>query len=274
MNTGTITRLSFHEARSRRLVLTVSILGVVFLLLFAIGFYLVVKNSQQSIAGERPEMMNFFLLTGLYVVNFLVVALTVLASVDTIAGDISSGTIQTIATKRLRRWNIILGKWLGLAAMMAVFVVGMSAAMMGIVRLIGHYVPPHPLEAIGLMVLEGLVLLTLSILGGTRLTSLANGVVVFMLYGLAFASGWMEQIAAFVKNETLARIGIVVSLIVPSESLWRRAAYLMQPPFLRQLGVGPFTAATSPSIAMVVYAGIYVLALLALACRWFQKRDL
>ena len=274
MSVGTITLLTFHEARRRRLVLAVAIMGAVFLALFGIGFYFVNRNAKFSIVGERPEVMNFFLLTGLYGVNFLTVMLTVLASVDSIAGEISSGTIQTIASKPLPRWKIVAGKWTGLAVMLFIFVVVMSAGMMLIVRLLGHYVPPHPVEGVLLMFLEGLVLLSLSILGGSRVSTLANGVVVFMLYGLAFVAGWLEQAASFVHNQTLSNIGILVSLVIPSESLWRRAAYLMQPPFLRQLGVGPFATATAPSVVMVVYAGLYCLAALALAVRLFNRRDL
>lgn len=274
MSIVAIARMTFQEARRRRLVLAVSITGIVFLVLFAIGFFNVVRHSTFDRVGERPEVMNFFLLIGFYVVNFLVVMLTVLASVDTIAGDIASGVVQTVVTKPLHRRDVVLGKWLGLALMLTVFVLVMSGAMVAIVWAIGHYVPPSPLQGMALMVVEGLVVLTVSILGGTRLTTLANGVVTFMLYGLAFSAGWIEQIASFVKNETLLNVGIVVSLIFPSEVLWRRAAYLMQPPFLRQLGFGPFASISAPSEATVVYAVLYMAVALFLAVKFFGKRDL
>lgn len=158
--------------------------------------------------------------------------------------------------------------------MMAIFVLGMSGGMMAIVWVIGGYWAPHALDAVALMVLEGLVLLSLSLLGGTCLTTLANGVVVFMLFGLAFAAGWIEQIGALLKNDTLSSIGIVISFVIPSESMWRRAAYLMQPPFLRQLAFGPFATATAPSGVMVAYACAYVGIAFGLAIRFFNKRDL
>jgi len=274
MGTRTIFRLTFQEARRRRLVLAVTLMGGLFLVLFTIGFYFVHRHARFSLVGQRPEFMNFFLMVGMYVVNFLVAMLTVLASVDCIAGEINSGTIQTIVTKPVRRWQVVLGKWLGLASMMAIFVVVMSGAMMAIVWAIGHYLAPHPLEGIALMILEGLVLLTLSILGGTRLSTLANGVVVFMAFGLAFAAGWIEQIGDLLKSDTLGNISIVVSLIIPSEAMWRRAAYLMQPPFLRQLGFGPFAGNAAPSGVMVVWASLYILVGLGAAIVLFRKRDL
>ena len=62
----------------------------------------------------------------------------------------------------------------------------------------------------------------------------------------------------------------------PSEAMWKRAAYLMQPPFLRELGFSatPFGAASAPSEAMVAYTVLYMVIALAVAVRWFGKRDL
>lgn len=278
MSTWTIARLTFLEARRRRLLWAVALMGMAFLGLFAVGFFFMhrelSREMRSAAISELFEVYNFFLLAGLYVVNFLVVMLAVLTSVDIIAGEIASGTIHTIVTKPLWRWEVVLGKWLGLAGMLGVFTVAMSTGMMAIVWLIAGYVAPNPVQGIVLMVVEGLVLLTLSILGGTRLSTLTNGVVVFMLYGLAFIAGWIEQIGAFTRNAAAVNIGIVASLLMPSEAMWKRAAYLMQPAFLRELGVTPFAAASAPSNAMVVYAILYVAVTLAAALYLFQQRDL
>ncbi len=51
-----------------------------------------------------------------------------------------------------------------------------------------------------------------------------------MLYGLAFIAGWIEQFGALFRNEAAVNTGIVISLLVPSEAMWKRAAYLLQPP--------------------------------------------
>ncbi len=279
MSTLTIARLTFQEARQRWLLWAVALLGLAFLGLFGIGFYFMYRDLSRHMSGNVARFLeptNFFLMAGLYGVNFLVVMLAVLTSVDTIAGEIASGTIHTIVTKPLRRWEVVLGKWLGLAAMLSVFTVAMSVGIIAIVWVIARYLPPNPTSGVALMIVEGLVVLTLSILGGTRLSTLTNGVVVFMLYGLAFIAGWTEQIGAFIRNETAVNIGIVVSLLMPSEAMWKRAAYLMQPPFLRELGLSatPFGAASAPSNIMVIYTFVYIAAALAVALRLFQQRDL
>jgi len=78
------------------------------------------------------------------------------------------------------------------------------------------------------------------------------------------------------RSEAAVDIGIVVSLLMPSEAMWKRGAYLMQPSFLRELGLTntPFGAASAPSQIMVVYAILYIAIALFLAIRSFQTRDL
>ena len=118
------------------------------------------------------------------------------------------------------------------------------------------------------------MLLTLALAGGTRLSTLANGITVFGLYGLAFVGGWMEQIGTFAGNATARYIGIGASLLVPSESLWQLASHHMQPPLVRDMGMGPFSPQSVPSPAMVAWAAAYILVVLAAALRLFHTRDL
>ena len=118
-------------------------------------------------------------------------------------------------------------------------------------------------------------LVTLSVAGGTRLSTLTNGVFVFGLYGLAFLGGWVEQLGTLVFGSSSARnVGIVVSLLVPSESLWHLAAYHMQPRIMSDVNLTPFSPASVPSNAMVVWAVLYVAAMLAVAVRLFRTRGL
>ena len=279
MNVAKIARITFMEARWRKIAWAVVLLGCAFLVVFGVGFYFMWRDIARfnDIASVRMlEPINFFILVGFYGIAFLAVALALLISVDTIAGEITSGTIQTLVTKPLRRWEVIVGKWLGLGLMLSAFTVTMSALLIVIVYAITRYLPPNPAPAIALIVLEGLVVLTLSILGGTRLPALANGVVIFMFYGLAFIAGWIEQIGAMLRNEAAINTGIVISLLMPGEAMWKRAAYLLQPPMLRELGLDftMFGAASTPSPLMVGYTVLYIVLLLLLAIYLFNTRDL
>jgi hypothetical protein len=94
-----------------------------------------------------------------------------------------------------------------------------------------------------------------------------------MVYGVAFIGAWVEQIGALLNTPSAVQIGIVTSLLMPVEALWRRTAYVMQPPFLRAMPT-PFTLGSPPSAVMVAYAAAYGLLVLALAMRAFNRRDL
>lgn len=252
------------------------LLGVLFLGLFTLGFSFIQSEIER---GEVPTQVrtpiyNFLLVAGLYVVHFLTVMIAIFSSVDTISGEIASHTIQALATKPARRWQIVLGKWLGFAAMVVLYLGLLSGGILLIVYLLSGYVPPNPLQGTLLIVLESLVLLALSLLGGTRLTTMTNGIVLFMLYGLAFIGSWVEQIGSMLQSSAAVNVGIVSSLLLPVEALWRRAAHLMQPALAQEMMVSPFSIASVPSPAMVAYAVAYAAAALMLAMYTFGRRDL
>jgi Cu-processing system permease protein len=282
MSTWTIARLTFREASRRKILLAALILGVVFVAIFSVGFHFVlqdIKNSSRPTALlEFNEVSNFLMMAGLYVVNFLTVMMAVLTSVDTLAGEIASGTIHTIVAKPIHRWEIVTGKWIGFAGMLTLYQLLMAGGVMAGVYLQSGYLPPNPLDALALLWLNALLLLTVSLLGGSIFSTLANGVMVFGLFGIAFIGGWIEQIGTFLNNasasQTAINIGVITSLLLPSEALWRRAAYEMQSPLVAAVGFSPFFSTSIPSVAMVIYAVSYLIVAFLLALRMFNKRDL
>lgn len=124
------------------------------------------------------------------------------------------------------------------------------------------------------MMLEIPVLLSLSLLFGAILTTLTNGVVLFMFYGLAFIGSWVEQVGSALQVNEGIQVGIITSLFLPVEALWRRAAFEMQPALLQNFPATPFSAASAPSSVMLLYAVLYGIVLLSLAMRLFTARDL
>src|SRR5215212_9990413 len=222
----TITWLTFHEARRRRMVLAALVMGGLFLLLYGLGVALIDKNLQeeQNSAIQMRFSHSLLMIAGLYLVHFLTVMLAIFASVDTIAGEIASHTIQTLVTKPVRRWQIVLGKWLGYAAMLLLYLGLLGGGIFLATYLLVGYMPPNSLAGLLLLMLEALLLLSLSMLGGTRLSALTNGVLLLMLYGVAFIGAWVEQIGALLQSHAAVNVGIVTSLLMPVEALYAAAA--------------------------------------------------
>jgi Cu-processing system permease protein len=279
MSVFVIARLTFREASRRRILLAAALFGLLFLVIYALGL----SQIQSEIANQsRPmppvvasEAYNFILMAGLYVVNFLTIIMAVLTSVDTLSGEIASGTIQTLVSKPLQRWEIVLGKWLGFAGMLTLYLALMAGGVMLVANITLDYTAPNALLGLGLMWLNLILLLGVSLFGGTFLSTLANGVLVFGLYGIAFIGGWIEQIGSLLENQTAVDIGVLCSLILPVEAIWKRAAFEMQSPMAGVLGnFSPFTSQSIPSPLMIGYAIFYALAALAFAIRQFNQRDL
>lgn len=271
-----IARLTFREAARRRILLAALLLGIAFLVIYGLGFHYV--NIEIEREGtrilQRNEIRNFLFMAGLYVVNFLTVMMAVLTSVDTISGEIASGTVHTLVSKPVRRREIVVGKWLGFAGMLTLYLILMAGGVVGLVYAISGYTAPSLLDGLALLWLNAILLLGVSLVGGATLSTLANGVLVFGMYGIAFVGGWIEQIGSFLQNQTAVNIGILSSLIIPSEALWKRAAYEMQSPLVQALGVSPFSAVSVPSPVMIAYAVVYAAMALFLAVWIFARRDL
>lgn len=275
----TISKMTFREAARRKILWAALLLGLLDLLVYGVGFYFINLDMQDSIERGMEqlafsEIHNFFLMVGLYAVNFLTIAMAVLTSVDTIAGEIASGTMQSLVTKPAYRWQVLMGKWIGFALMITLYLVMMAGGTLAIIYAITGYTAPNILQGILLIWASAILFLSISFFGGTFLSTLANGVLAFGLFGVAFLGGWIEQIGSFLRNQTAVNIGIISSLIIPSEALWKRAAHLMQSPLVSMMGFSPFSSPSVPSPLMIWYALFYITVILGIAIRIFNRRDL
>lgn len=282
-----LARMTFREATRRRIVLTGLLLGVCFLIIYSIGFHFIIQQIRSIDHGVQNEAAaqavahvaeveggNTLLLAGLYAVTFLSIAMAALLAADTLAGEISSGTIQTIVTKPIRRSDVVFGKWLGFAFLLGMYILLMGGGTMLSVWIQTGYTPDNLAVGLSLIYMEALLIMTISMACSSALSALATGGIVFGLYGLAFIGGWIEQFGAVLNNSTAVKVGIIASLLIPSETLWRRAAFEMQTPLAGALGASPFGAFSVPSPLMIAYTAVYLLGVLYIGMRVFDKRDI
>ena len=272
----TIASYTLREAAKKRVLLASLLFGSAFLALFTVGLTLIQRDMTSHGASllERRMMYTFVGMAGLYVANFLVVMTAIFMPVDTLSGEIATGILQTVASKPVRRSSIVLGKWIAYAVVLAGYLALMAGGTIVAGRIVTGFTPPGIAIGLPLMGLEALVLLTLSIAAGTRLSTLAGGVTVFGLYGIAFLGGWFEQIGTILGNGAARYLGTIASLVMPSESMWQRAAWFMQTPIVRDLHMSPFSPASLPSEAMVAWAVGYVVVVLLFAIHSFGRRPL
>jgi Cu-processing system permease protein len=268
--------VTLREAARKKMLWMALAAGSAFLALFGTGLHFQAKSFAEH--GMNPVMRRevafTMLIMGTYAVDLLAVLMTILTSVDTLSGEIASGTIQAVATKPVPRWQILFGKWLGFLGMLTAYIAIMVGGVNAVAYLITGTTARHLLGGFLLMWLESLVLLSVTFAFATYFSTLTSGVLVLGLHGLAFLGGWIEQFGAFTQTQSAVNVGVIASLVMPSEVLWRRAAFEMQSPLANALRISPFSTLSVPSAAMILYAGLYLILALAIAARRFSRRDL
>jgi Cu-processing system permease protein len=267
----TIAHLTWLEARRRRIVAAAVLCALLFLVVYGVAVFFIERHLPLA---QRQTMLQFFTLAGLYAANFLTIATAILLAVDTLSGEITSGVMQTLASKPVHRAEIVLGKWLTYLAMSGGYLLVTAGGVLLVVLVLTGFVQPNIERALPLLLLGVAVMLTISIAGGVRFTTTTNGIIAFAFYGVAFIGGWVEQIGVIMNNESARYIGTLVSLVSPVDALWRRTAYELQPPIMRELQITPFSSASVPSTMMLIWAAGFIVAVLAFAVWQFRRRPL
>ena len=269
----TIAQLTWLEARRRRIVLAAVLCGLVFLLVFGTAVWFLPPRTARNLLLAQLQLQTMTL-AGLYVVDFLVVAFAVMLPVDTLSGEISSGVIQTLASKPISRLDILLGKWLVYWLMLAGYILFMVMGIAGIMWFLAGFAQHNLLPALGLIQLQASVLLSITIAGGVHLSTVTNGIVAFAFYALSFIGGMIEQIGVMIGNASSRYIGTAISLVSPSDAIQRLAMHVLQPAVMSQVQISPFGGGSVPSKAMVWWSVGYVVVTIAIANRAFRRRAL
>ncbi|WP_216325895.1 ABC transporter permease [Deinococcus aestuarii] len=284
-----IAELSLREAVRKRLVIVLLLLTAAF-----VGFYLygIVRLEQtldqrafelgldgRSVYGAANAPVMYATLFGMYLVFFLGSLMAVLSTVGAVSGDVESGVMQSVIARPITRAQLVFGRWVGFTLVNVGYVALISGALLWGIRLITGFVPPAPLPAVGLILLAIALITALTVLGSTLFTTLANGIGVFVLYGVGFAGGILGTIGSFADSPTLTSLGRLANTLMPTNSLWLGASYHLQPEVLRQLGqaargANPFFGSEPLAPGLIVWA--CALAVLAVAAgMWhFSRRDL
>jgi Cu-processing system permease protein len=281
-------QFTLREAISKRLVLSVVLLTLVFIVFYLLGVHFLEQrflDRARDLGSSRTratpeEFISLLLVMGLYIANVLGVLMGGLSSVGAVSTEIESGTIQTILPKPVRRLEFVIGRWLGFCALTVTYVIALSAALLLGVQWIGRYAPPDPVRAVALMSLGALTVVTVAVLGSTLLSTLANGITVALLYGLSWIGGLLETIGRATDTPLLITLSSISRILAPSDALWKGASYHLQPESLLQLsqiargGGNPFVGNASVAPETLVWAVAYIVLILFLAVIAFNRRDL
>lgn len=277
----TIVRLTLREAANRKVLLVGAVISVAFLLLFSLGFTVGFKSASSAEDATDPAVAaSIMTVLGLYAVQFLAAFMAVTLASGAVAPEIDSGRLHAVLARPLSRTSWLAQRAGTFAGLAAAYIVVMSLAILAIAAGVAGYGAIAPGRAVGLLALEVVVLVALGTALSVRLSATAAGVVVIALYAAAWIGGIMELVGTALANTTLERIAVAVSLVIPSDALWRGASYYLQSPaFLAVASVdtdtgNPFASDAAPSALFVAWAIAYAAVWWLLADHWFRRRDL
>ncbi|HBX23055.1 MAG TPA: hypothetical protein DEF34_05405 [Desulfotomaculum sp.] len=275
----TMMGITFREGLNRKVLLISLILAVIFLGLYGTGVHYAAKSFNEHpnpilAAVVYPQLLSF----GLYFGGFIVSFLAIFSAVGAISAEIETGIIQAVITKPIRRCDYVWGKFLGLGLFLALYAALFFIVIAMIINVKTGLVLDGQWRALGLFALQPVVLLAVTLFGSVVLPTIANGVVMFMLYAVAVIGGMVEQIGWLISNTGLQQAGIVTSLVMPVDSLYRKIVHLLMRPTDNPINalqqMGPFGSMAEPSVWMVVYALLYVVFFTGLAAYAFGRKDI
>lgn len=278
----TIAQLTLLEASRRKLLLAVALITLVIVALVGWGFSWIphIRCHGGCGPGEQRGVEAAFLILIAYMFSFIIAVAAPFLAAPSIATDVESHLILGILPRPIQRRDVVIGKWAGLALLVSAYTIMATALQFLAVWIAVGYAPPHPVWTILFVMGEAVALLTLAMLGSTRLSPITCGIISVILFGVTWVAGLAGQIGAAFGNSVLADVGTISSLLLPTDGLWRGAIFNLEPVSMialtassRAASANPFSVGSAPTAAYVIWAVVWIAGILALAVRSFSTRE-
>ena len=278
----TIARLTVLEMLRRRLFLVLLGLTLLVIAFTSWGFGQITTIGSRPITRvEQVAVVSQLLILVGFMFSFTLAFSAVFAGAPSLSGDVESGTALAILARPISRAEFVVGKWLGVIVTIVVYALPTTALQLFMVDRVVQYVPPHPLEFVAFLTLEGIVILTLALALSTRLAGMVGGVVALILWGVGWIGGIVGGVGLALQNQTAQHVGTATRLILPTDGMWRGAVWALEPEGIiaatRSAGPAvasnPFFAAEAPAALYLVWTVAWIVVGLGVAIWSFSRRE-
>jgi ABC-type transport system involved in multi-copper enzyme maturation permease subunit len=281
-----VARLTVQEASRRRLLLALVILTLLVVGFSAWGFNKITTVTRSDGSVLPAQQVTLITSQLLIVVTFVYSGVLALSAAvvagPLISSEVESGLLLSMLARPMRRSEVVIGKWLGLAVLVAIYAAGSAFLEIVAVNWATGYVPPHPIDLVLYVGAEGLALLSLGLLLSTRLSGITGGVIALVAWLMGWIAGVVGDIGVGLQNQAIENVGTISHLILPTDGLWRGAVYAMEPDAvlvtLRAAGTigraNPFAAVDPPPIEFLAWVVVWFAIMLGLSIWSFRTREL
>jgi len=280
----TIAGYALREAVRRKVLVVVVVLTVGFLAAYAFGsneaFNEVARQRATGGIDIDDQVLTGSTLLGLsmFVTLFLGTVLAVFVTLNAVRGDAERGLLQPLVVRPVGRTTLLLGRFLAAVAVCVPYVVIVYATAVALMGATGGYWPDRPAAGGIALAAAVTIVVGLALVGTTLLSSTANGIAIFMIFGAGLAAGLMGQIGDALNSSTLVQISSIASWLLPFEALYQNGLHALTADIQGATGVivqlGPFGGAQKAGPLLYPYAIGYLVAAGLLATRIFARADL
>jgi len=278
----TIAGYGLREALRRKVFVVVCLLTVAFVILYWIGNRYTFRHVADIVppAGIDAQAFAGAFLFGMAMFGtlFLGTVLAIFLTLGVVRGDAERGLLQPLVVRPVGRGAVLVARFLGAAAVCVPYVLVLYFATMGLTGAEGGWWPDRIVTP-GLELAGGvLVVAALSLLGSVFLSSIANGIAIFMIFGGGLVAGLLGNIGHVLNSHGLVHAAKIAAWAMPFEALYQDALREITQNtsgltgFLLRLG--PFGGAEQGGVALRLWVLAYLAIVGALAVAGFARRDL
>jgi Cu-processing system permease protein len=262
----------------------VLVLTAVFLFLFWLANHFVFREVERITppadvhVDSRTFAGAFLIGLAMFATLFLGVVLAVFLTLGVVSGDAERGLLQPLVVRPVGRATLLFSRFLGAGVVCVVYVLGVYFASTAITGTTGHWWPDQLVWPGIELAAAVLVVIALSLLGSVVLSSTANGIAIFMLFGAGLVAGLLGSIGHALNSHAIKHASTIASWALPFEALYQDGLRMITEHasgltgFLLQLG--PFGGAYVHGWGIRLWAAFYLALALAAGIGAFSRRNL
>jgi ABC-type transport system involved in multi-copper enzyme maturation permease subunit len=279
-----IAQLTVREIARRRILWVLGLLSVASVALVGWGVGRMVSLSRENgvNAYELEVAVSQILILIAFMFSFVLAMSAAFLAAPAIASDVETGTVLAMVARPMHRADLVVGRWLGLALVVAAYAALSGLLAIGVVRVIADYAPPSTAFAIVFLAFQAITVMTAALALGTRLPGIAAGAVTVVLFGLSWFTGVLGSLSNAFGVQSLAGVGEALQVLFPTDGLWRGVIYGLEPSqvvIATQMGgrvaaANPFFADQPPPLAFTAWSLAWVALVLGLGSWAFRRREL
>ena len=274
---------TLKEAVRKKTFIVMGIITVLYLVLWNILLFFFMREVDSHGAMFRDMASHLLTTVGLNNSAMMIALLTVMLAAGAVSSDLETGVIHAMLSRPLARWEYILGKYLGFAAISCAYATALYAVVLGTASAFG--LPTVTGLGFGqiaggwmFFMLEPLVLICVTVFGSVGIRTVPNGILMIFVFILGYIGGMVEQVGNMINNRNVIGSGIFLSLVSPFHTLYNSAARILLPDMgltggMASIAGGMAGGGSPASVWMYLYTGVYALGFLLLAVWKFSKKD-